>query len=69
MKLHTVLMNKEYTVIFVIFYAQNDFLKIILNRKLILIIFVENLIYINTSFYCDVCDETIKLKSKYKHFI
>ena len=64
------MMNKEYTVIFVINFVLKKFLKIILNHKLILIILVntenvsKKLIQKNMSYYCDVCDKTINCKSK-----
>ena len=62
------MMNLEYTVISVINCVQNDFIKIILNHQLIPILFVKKSYITNVSYYCSVCDKTIKLKSKNKHF-
>ena len=55
-------MSIEYTVIFVIKYIENDFINIILNRKIILKKLVQKPYIKNLSYYCDVWDKTIKHK-------
>ena len=56
------MMNIEYTVVYVINYVENNFIKIIWNHNLILIIFIKennsnNLILINLYWHCEICDK------------